>query len=166
MRRIGMVRKRDGRLVPFDTRKHKRPLHFVVSLLRQTRARITEFGPLQLELIRMGQVPFNWSPPDGYPDSVDAWGTSVLERWSFAARLLGGEIDGVSVPSATLDELRAGTAQGVIAERLSAFLTGAAMPASAVQRIQAYADGLPSFDEPAFRELIALAASSPSYPSS
>jgi uncharacterized protein (DUF1800 family) len=39
----------------------------------------------------MGQRPFNWPTPDGYPDYKEAWGSSVgmLTRWNFGLLLCG-----------------------------------------------------------------------------
>ncbi len=39
----------------------------------------------------MGQRPFNWPTPDGYPDYKEAWGSSVgmLTRWNFGLQLCG-----------------------------------------------------------------------------
>ena len=32
----------------------------------------------------MGQLPFKWTMPDGYPDRVEAWTPSLFARWNFA----------------------------------------------------------------------------------
>jgi len=39
----------------------------------------------------MGQRPYRWPTPDGYPDYKEAWGSSVgmLTRWNFGLRLCG-----------------------------------------------------------------------------
>jgi hypothetical protein len=47
-------------------------------------------------------VPFNWIPPDGYPDTLDYWNGLILPRWSFGASLMNGttgSITGVTVDS-------------------------------------------------------------------
>ena len=43
-----------------------------------------------------GQIPFNWSPPDGYPDALSHWQGLVLPRWNFAALLATDGIPGIT----------------------------------------------------------------------
>lgn len=68
------------------TGKLKRPLEFVTSAVRQLGIE-TEFERPTQNLIRvMGQAPFFWPAPDGYPDVGKAWLNSndLLARWNFA----------------------------------------------------------------------------------
>ena len=39
----------------------------------------------------MGQIPFRWATPDGYPDTKDEWASSigVLTRWNYGLSLCG-----------------------------------------------------------------------------
>ena len=112
--------------------KVKRPLNLIASTLRGLEAEIapqdekakaarpTRRAGFQLHdfLNRMGQPLFQWSTPDGYPDTGPAWiSTSALwARWQFAFglttnRLRGISVDleaplekaGISEPAATLD---------------------------------------------------------------
>ncbi len=66
--------------------KLKRPFTFVTSLLRATRAVVTDPRALLDELDVMGQAPFHWGPPDGYPDTAKYWSKSLLNRWNLAHR--------------------------------------------------------------------------------
>jgi hypothetical protein len=50
----------------------------------------------------MGQAPFQWAMPNGYPDRTEAWLPSLLGRWNFAAALGSGQISGTT---AGLEEL-------------------------------------------------------------
>ncbi|HUR13967.1 MAG TPA: DUF1800 domain-containing protein [Mycobacteriales bacterium] len=47
-------------------------------------------------LERLGQTPFGWRPPDGYPDTSPAWATSasLLSRWNIAQELVSGAAPG------------------------------------------------------------------------
>lgn len=44
-------------------------------------------GPFN-ELQRMGNAPFEWPAPDGYPDVAEKWAGGVFARWEFANKLL------------------------------------------------------------------------------
>jgi len=45
-----------------------------------------------------GQLPFDWHPPNGYPDANAAWGNTngLLNRWNFGLALGGNHIAGVT----------------------------------------------------------------------
>ncbi len=115
-----------GALVP----KFKRPVNFVVSALRQLNA-ATDAGPPLLEVLRrLGQLPFGWPTPDGYPDHAEAWSGNLLPRWQFALALAEGALPGTTVD---LDGLlaRAGArTPEEITDRLSELLLGAPRPAA------------------------------------
>ena len=67
------------------TPKLKRPYHLAVSTLRGLGAGMENpFFVLQ-SLFAMGQLPFNWGPPNGYPDSAAYWSGYILPRWNFSA---------------------------------------------------------------------------------
>jgi uncharacterized protein (DUF1800 family) len=101
--------------------KLKRPVEFVASVLRVLDARISGnlYRPITDTLTTLGQVPFMWPAPDGYPDVRTHWisTTAVLSRWNFVFALLEGEfapilqVDlaalaaGASSPNAIVDRL-------------------------------------------------------------
>ncbi len=97
--------------------KYKRPLNFVTTALRALNAEVTHRNALiENTLVRMGQVPFLWAMPDGYPDNDEFWGNNLLPRWQFAYEVLHGSVDGVMIdvapwshrdatPSAMFDDL-------------------------------------------------------------
>ncbi|HWT14970.1 MAG TPA: DUF1800 domain-containing protein [Patescibacteria group bacterium] len=74
--------------------KLKRPAEFVASVLRVTQASTTGnfYRPLTETLTTLGQVPYLWPAPNGYPDVMGYWisTTSVLSRWNFVFDLLEG----------------------------------------------------------------------------
>ena len=53
-------------------------------------------------LRRLGQAPFEWGQPDGYPDVTAAWASTqtTLERWNAAQHLVNGAIQGIRPPDA------------------------------------------------------------------
>src|SRR5262249_9876029 len=74
----------DPMTAPF---KYKRPYHLMCSILRTTSSNIITLSSLRSQLGLMGQIPFYWGPPDGYPDALDSWVGLILPRWNFAALL-------------------------------------------------------------------------------
>jgi hypothetical protein len=48
-------------------------------------------------LSQLGQAPFDWQQPDGYPDTTGMWATtaSMLARWNVAQRLVAGGVKGI-----------------------------------------------------------------------
>lgn len=143
--------------------KLKRPYHFGSGLLRQLGA-VTTDGYLGAARIfsLVGQRPYVWGPPDGYPDTIAAWGADTYGRWNFATSLLAGFLPGTSVPTANLVALQGNTPPEALAKRLAQALSGGLMDAGEVARVQAYIDSRP-FDESVLRDAVALLASCPSY---
>ncbi len=64
--------------------KFKRPFEFVVSLLRSLNGDYSGDYELVDRLERMGQRPFTWVTPDGFPDEMSAWANGLLKYWNFA----------------------------------------------------------------------------------
>ena len=90
--------------------KFKRPLEFFISAMRVTHTEIKRTPrALTSHLRQMGQMPFLWSPPTGYPDYADWWTTTsgMLNRWNFALALTSGGVQGVEVdlPALVADAL-------------------------------------------------------------
>lgn len=79
--------------------KLKRPLPFMISAMRAVHADMSvNARALGSWMNQLGQVPYNWPPPDGYPDVATAWATNLLPRWNFALAMVHGEINGVNAP--------------------------------------------------------------------
>lgn len=101
--------------------KLKRPAEFVASVLRVTGARTTNNYPGRLSEVlgTLGQVPYGWPAPNGYPDVAGYWisSNSVLARWNFVFDLLEGRF----APALKVD--------------LDALLAVAASPAAIVERL-------------------------------
>jgi len=80
--------------------KLRRPLDVVVALMRVTKAKIDDGSILYDTLNEMGQVPFFWHPPNGYPDAARAWMNTngLLARWNAAFAIVDpGEGNSVTV---------------------------------------------------------------------
>jgi uncharacterized protein (DUF1800 family) len=151
---------------PWDNPKLRRPYHYGVSLMRATSPEITNVGILN-EMEKLGQSPYYWAGPDGYPDSIAAWGDNVLGRWELASKFFDNQIVGLTLSDARIDAILSdgggsGLPDSQLARRASEVLTGGAMPANEVDRIQQYANSRP-VDTALKREILALAASMASY---
>ncbi len=79
--------------------KFRRPLDFMVAGLRVTRPTFDDPSILQGPLTTLGQVPFLWHPPNGYPDAARPWlnAGGLLNRWNTAMLLAGGLDDSIHV---------------------------------------------------------------------
>jgi hypothetical protein len=109
------------------TPKFKRPVHFVTSALRQLNAQVNNFSPHLETLTRLGQLPFNWATPDGYPDHAEAWQGNFLPRWQFAFALARGEMDGTTL---NLSAFIPSSDPAAMADALALVLLGAPLPAA------------------------------------
>jgi hypothetical protein len=69
--------------------KLRRPLDFFIGALRVTGTHIHEDWLMEWMLQELAQLPYAWNPPDGYPDSAEAWISSggLLARWNTAMAL-------------------------------------------------------------------------------
>jgi len=84
--------------------RFKRPLEMAISLLRVSNATYNGSNNLLNALNDMGQRPFNWTTPDGYPDSDAIWYGNLLDRWNFVIAVVHGRIPGIRLPIAELTQ--------------------------------------------------------------
>ncbi|MEM8960061.1 MAG: DUF1800 domain-containing protein [Acidobacteriota bacterium] len=82
----------------------KRPFHFVVSALRAIAADTDAGEAMQRYLLSMGQAPFQYPTPDGYPLEPAPWRGTLLWRWNLASALVDGRIDGTRVDRRRLED--------------------------------------------------------------
>ncbi len=82
--------------------KLKRPFHFVVSALRATNAATDADRPVISYLEKMGNAPFRYPTPDGYPADAAHWHGTLLWRWKFAIALTNNQIGGTRIEAAEL----------------------------------------------------------------
>ena len=90
--------------------KFKRPIHFIVSALRATNASTDADRSILRYLERMGQVPFGYPTPDGYPAASTHWHATLLWRWKFAIALANNRIKGTRIERRELAKALGGDA--------------------------------------------------------
>jgi hypothetical protein len=76
-----------------------------VSALRATNAATDAAQSLISFLEKMGQVPFRWPTPDGYPLEASHWHATLLWRWKFALALANNRIPGTNIQRARLQRV-------------------------------------------------------------
>ncbi|MBX3014752.1 MAG: DUF1800 family protein [Caldilineaceae bacterium] len=76
--------------------KIKRPLEYVVSLLRAAEGDFVPDDSFFWNYEAMGQPLFAWSPPNGYPDDKATWSSTMpmLQRWRICNSLIGWRYGG------------------------------------------------------------------------
>ncbi len=145
--------------------KFKRPFHYFVSALRALNAQVPSVpaatgSPLRTRLAENGHEPFRWLTPDGYPDSLDAWGGAMLPRWNFAASLMHDELTNVTVDVNAF--LAGATTADAIANRIDQVVFASKMAPAEKTVIKNYMlPDVPSYET--IREAIGLAISSPGF---
>ncbi len=77
--------------------KIKRPFQYIVTCLRSLGADTYAHQELVQYLVRMGQGPFQYPTPDGYPDEAKPWLGTLLWRWNFALALVTNKVPSVNV---------------------------------------------------------------------
>ncbi len=81
--------------------KFKQPIEYAVSVLRALNFDITNqrrfLNYISKSLQSMGQVPFGWVMPNGFPDTEDQWTGSLLSRWNLALAAVNNQITGAEV---------------------------------------------------------------------
>jgi len=138
-------------------RKLKRPFDFTVSALRAVNADTTGEGILP-HLERMGQLPYKWAMPDGYPDRVEAWTPSLLARWNFALELVQGKVKNTRVDTAALAKATGETQPLEVARALSRSVLGQALPEAQLRMLAPGGNG-----EDAAQQCLALLLAAPQF---
>ncbi len=141
--------------------KLKRPLDYFVSSLRVLGVDGEVARPIAGLLELLGQVPFHWPAPDGYPDQAGPWLNSnqMLYRWTLALMVASGDLRGMETELAAIaDEF---TEPEALVDALSLHLLGAPLPADARQILLDYAPAAPASVQP--QALAGLILASPHF---
>ncbi|MCI0399131.1 MAG: DUF1800 domain-containing protein, partial [Chloroflexi bacterium] len=146
--------------------KLKRPYTFVASALRALNSDISNYRVFIVWLELMGQLPYHWAPPNGYPDVSAAWMSNLLPRWNFCLALLGQEFRGNDVPLNRLLEAGQATTTNEALELLAGLIFGRALDDESRTLFAGYVgDGRLADRETnlRLREAVALMLASPAF---
>jgi uncharacterized protein (DUF1800 family) len=128
--------------------KLKRPLDFVVSAIRVTGAEGRLDRVLRFFLRALGQVPFGWPAPDGYPDYAFAWTNTnqSLYRWNLALLIASDMLPGISTDLSR----QFGGYSGIsdLVDDLSLALLGSQLPTDARQILIDFGESIRNEDLP------------------
>jgi len=135
----------------------KRPYHYALSAVRAAPSYITDFWALIYLSDTMGQTPFLWAPPNGYPDSSAYWAGHLLPRWRYPNSLFFEQNE----VQFDLRPFIKQTADDVVAA-INLYIFGGYMPRSLRLELLEYL-GQPPFTNNRIRETLALAIASPAF---
>lgn len=169
----------DALLVPTPTvLKVKRPMQLMACFLRQVRGKpywpvgvvADPMVEMRNRLATLGNAPFYWGPPNGYPDAEGAWIGSLLGRWDLLDSLTRNEFDYIDIDYTDLLALLGAYNASTIGVYMNLLLAGGTMAPDEEFWIQEYADigtilwslGEVTTEE-LVREIYAVAASAPTY---
>lgn len=135
----------------------KRPVHLAVSMMRAIPSYMFAFwAPLYL-MDAMGQVPFFWAPPNGYPEAAAYWAGHILPRWRYGFSMLQEQGDvGFNYAPFNKD-----TPEEVV-DQIDLYLFAGAMPAEDRDSLLAYL-GQPPIPFQRILEAVGLAIASPAF---
>ncbi|MEO8001592.1 MAG: DUF1800 domain-containing protein [Arenimonas sp.] len=153
-------------------RKARRPSEFVLGVLRVTEPTLTAdyLAKVVVPITAMGNMPYQWPAPNGYPDSLNYWINTgaMLSRWNWAFGLaedtisntirinIPGLISTANTPTTLVDRLSARLLRRTLASAdRDRFINFAAQGGSVTQVFNSATLTLRA------RELIGLMLSSP-----
>lgn len=122
--------------------KFRRPIDFMAAVFRAAQPEVDDVWIPLGGLYEMGQAPFQWHPPDGYPDVAGAWVNTngLLARWNaglFVSIAAHGWIDAFRV---NLEEQigAPGTAAELVDAAIARVFPGGALDESDRQMLIAF----------------------------
>ncbi|RYG28499.1 DUF1800 family protein [bacterium] len=139
--------------------KYKRPFKYIISALRATNAQIADSWALRWGFMsQVKQVPFEWAPPNGYPDHISAWVDNLRPRWQFANDMVLNNAWGTysdifgQVPDRSRDGL---------VRYCNTALFGMTLPSAQAYVLKTYLPGRPTNLQ--VKEIVGLALSLPEF---
>lgn len=128
--------------------KFRRPLEWLTAVYRGSGAPFPDPVHAHEMAQRLGQAPFEWYAPDGYPDDRASWVGLVEPRWAVASELLFTPRSGCTgesnSPAPSLLGILDRHPRASWAAALDAHWTGGRLRPTEVREIQRYIDDLPA----------------------
>ena len=134
--------------------KYMRPFEYVVAMFRATENEVSEFWAIEDLLLRLGQYPHGWHPPNGYPDVAGAWINTggLLNRWNAAMLMTHGAHesldDGWGFISRIQRHINEPQTAGELVDQIATRLWGAPIQGAARDEFVAYASDGAGADAP------------------
>ncbi len=122
--------------------KIKTPFELAVSSIRAVGGDTTS-GPQMLAMLnKLGEVPYGYQAPTGYPDTAEDWVNTgaLLERLNFAVAIASNRIPGTRV---NLTNLAAPTRSAILDKAIAEILEGEISPATKAQLVKQIEQPLP-----------------------
>jgi len=120
----------------------KRPFQFAISAMRMLGAR-TSGAKIVPYLESMGQRPFAWLQPNGYPLNPNFWSAGLLSRWNFALDLVRNKIGETWINLDALQRATHGSAPADVCRQLSRGLLATPLAASETDALADLSDKAP-----------------------
>ncbi len=124
----------------------RRPLDLVIGAMRAASTEVKEFWVLYELLQGLAQVPYDWHPPNGYPDVAGAWVNTgaLLARWNAVFMLTDGAYnDPKGMTTALATQTGRPVTVGELVKVVSNFVFGVPLPESERQPYITFAsDGM------------------------
>ena len=114
----------------------------------------------------MGQRPFAWQPPNGYPLRASYWSSGLVPRWNFALDLARNQIGETWINLDALRRATRGKTPADICRRLSESLLPTPLAAEQLESLAALAaidNGSSSAAEDNLSQCLALLLMSPQF---
>ena len=144
--------------------KFKRPFQYIVSSLRALGADTHAHQPLIEYLQRMGQGPFQYPTPDGYPDRTAQWLGTLLWRWNFAFGVVSNRVPTINIALDQLVQAIGGnTIRGLQPDRLIPYFIGRTGSAEEAHALDDYVRAQNGNGGNFHAELVALVLASPAF---
>ncbi len=142
--------------------KFKRPYHLIMSGLRALGPVVTASGVASLngQVNTVGQEPFTWLTPDGFPDSIEYWSGNMLTRWNYAT-FLSNANTATTVQFDVTPFMTTPTAAAIVGQ-INAILFAGEMPGRLAGELTNYVSTNPK-STALVRETIGLAMSSSAF---
>jgi hypothetical protein len=130
--------------------------------LRALEPAVTAAGvsSLNSQVVNVGQQPFTWLTPDGFPDSIEYWSGNMLTRWNYAT-FLSNANSATTVQFNVTPFMTPATPAAIIAAINTALFAGE-MPPRLMSELTAYVAANPT-STATVRETIGLALSSSAF---
>lgn len=145
------------------TAKVKRPFQLFVDVARRSGATAANPNVFFSYIRAMGQWPFAWSTPDGYPQQSSYWAAGLLPRWNILTMLACGQAPCLPISAAALAQANSASTPEQIVALWDRLFFGSRMPAADKQALVDYIQQQPSDNYRKYSESLPLALSLPAF---